>query len=164
MPAAGLGKISAKPANHGQSAFLDHDLAKTRDNPRRLGKFQGKPPMMAIGLICDRHRAKVSATLSGGLGKNPGEIANHGDHALIGARSCQSQRQPATGLGKIRRESPIMASSKEYGDRIAETQGSSERRAEAGISGFLRFLALDSRESAGDWAPTPRAQDRWIRT
>ena len=39
---AGLGKTPAEIANHGQFAFLGCDLAKTRDNPKCVGKkFRG---------------------------------------------------------------------------------------------------------------------------
>ena len=89
-----VGKIPVKPANHGHYAFLDRDVAKTRDNPHRLGKIQGKPPIMAIWLISDRDRAKASAILRGGLGKNSAEAAIDGDHALIGPRLCQKERDP----------------------------------------------------------------------
>ena len=56
------------------------------------GVSLGKRPIMATTLFLDRDRAKVSATLSGRLGKNSAEAAIDGDHALIGARLCQTQR------------------------------------------------------------------------
>ena len=67
-------------------------------------KSLGKPPIMAIWLISDRDRAKASATLSGRLGKNSAGVAIDGDHALIGQRLCQNQRNPQP-VGKNSSES-----------------------------------------------------------
>ena len=48
-PAAGLGKIPAKPANHGHFALFDHDIAKNSDKPGPVWeKLPRKSPIMAI--------------------------------------------------------------------------------------------------------------------
>ena len=74
-----FGKIPTETANDGHFALLDHDLAKTSDNPATAGE------------------------------KFPAEIANHGDQALIRPRSCQNQRQPIAYWEKLQGKPPIMA-------------------------------------------------------
>ena len=93
-----------KPPIMAITLFLDRDRAKTCDSPRPAGeKLLRKSPFMAISFSWTTITPKT-ATNHHRLGKSLRENANHGDHALIGPRSRQSQRQLAAGLGKTQAE------------------------------------------------------------
>ena len=103
-----FGKIPAETANHGHFAFLDHDLAKTSDNPATVWeKAQRKPPIMASTLFLDRDCAKIRDNRDR-LGKIPVEIANDGHFAFLDILCAKTLNR----LGKIQRKPPIMAISK----------------------------------------------------
>ena len=87
-----LGKNSRGNRHSWPSRFFHRPRAKNRNTPPPLGKILEKPPMMATTLSWTAIAPKPATS----SGKFEWEPVYHGDHAFSRWRSCQSRR-PAWG-------------------------------------------------------------------